>query len=376
MRVHVAPWVVPVSGSPIRDGAVAVDERGVVQAVGRAVDLARGDERSHRGVLFPGVVNAHAHVELSHLGAIPGGDGLAPWIRRLIATRSGTTDPARESTGAQAAAKYLASRGTVAIADIGNDGRAREALCAAGLALVELHEFLAPRSLSSSVREGAVGTAHATYTVGAGALRALAADSDGRIRSIHVEEDPAEAQFLVEGTGPLAALLAERGVQPEGAPSGKRPVEHLDALGVLGPGTLLVHLNFAPPPSLALARARGAIAVLCPRSNLHITGGLPPFQAIRALGLDVALGSDSLASSPTLDVLGDAQALARAGADPEWLLRALTLGGAQALSLPHLGALERGRRPGLLAVGDASDVDDPVAWLAHEAADAPVERIA
>jgi len=232
------------------------------------------------------------------------------------------------------------------------------------------------RALPGTARPGAVGTAHATYTVGADALRAIADASDGRIRSIHVEEDRAEAMFLVEGAGPLAELLAERNVQPGGAPSGLRPVEHLDALGVLGPGTLLVHLTFAAPSTLALARARGAVAVLCPRSNRHISGKLPPFEAIRAAGLHVALGTDSLASSPSLDVLAEVQTLARAGADPAWLIGAATDGGAQALAMPHLGALVRGRRPGLVAVGEARDVADPVTWLAHEGADAPVERVA
>jgi cytosine/adenosine deaminase-related metal-dependent hydrolase len=382
MRIHVAPWVVPIASPPLRDGAVAVDERGVVHAIGRASELARpstslrptGGVREHRGVILPGLVNAHAHVELSHMARVPGGDGLVPWIRRLLATRA--NDAERESRVAEAAATYLLSRGTVAVADVSNEGHAAGPLRAAGIELVDLHEFVAPRSVGRPVRPGSIPTAHATYTVGAGAMRELADQSDGRIRSIHVEEDPAEAMYLVEGSGPMAELLDARDVRPEGTPSGKRPIEHLDALGVLGPGTLLVHLTFAPPASLALARVRGAIGVLCPRSNLHITGKLPPFAAIHASGLPVALGSDSLASSPSLDVLAEAQTLARAGADPAWLLAALTDGGARALALPHLGAIAPGRKPGLIAIGDARNLEDPVAWLAHDAADAPVERIA
>lgn len=374
MRIHVAPWIVPIASPPLRDGAVAVDERGVVHAVGPARELAaNGGVYEHRGVILPGLINAHAHVELSYMDRVPGGDGLVPWIRRLLATRGANVE--REAGAAEAAAAYLVSRGTVAVADVSNEGRVAGALRAAGIELVDLHEYVAPRSLGRPTRPGAIPTAHATYTVGASSLRELADRSDGRIRSIHVEEDPAEAMYLLEGSGPMAELLDERDVRPEGTPSGKRPVEHLDALGVLGPGTLLVHLTFAPPPSLALARVRGAIGVLCPRSNLHITGKLPPFAAIRTAGLAVALGSDSLASSPSLDVLAEAQVLARAGADPAWLLAALTDGGARALALPHLGAIAPGRKPGLVAIGEAGNLEDPVAWLAHEAADAPVERI-
>ena len=76
-------------------------------------------------------------------------------------------------------------------------------------------------------------------------------------------------------------------------------------------------------------------------------------------------------------MLGDVQALARAGVEPEWLVRAATLGGAAALGASHLGALSVGKRPGVLAVGDDQQgVRDPVAWIAHEGADAPVRRLA
>jgi cytosine/adenosine deaminase-related metal-dependent hydrolase len=95
---------------------------------------------------------------------------------------------------------------------------------------------------------------------------------------------------------------------------------------------------------------------------------------MRVLGLRVALGSDSLASSPSLDVFGDVQCLARAGAEPAWLLEVATAGGAAALGKPHLGALEPGRRPGLIVVGDRA-VADPLVFLAHEGADAPVRRV-
>src|SRR6202012_1257406 len=131
------------------------------------------------------------------------------------------------------------------------------------------------------------------------------------LQSIHVEEDAAEAAWLVDGTGPFADFLRERGAPPS-APIGQRPIAWLDSLGALGAGTLLVHLTVADAPSLELAARRGCIAVLCPRSNVHIGGRLPDVAAIRAAGLRVALGTDSLASCAPLDVLGDVQRLARA----------------------------------------------------------------
>jgi cytosine/adenosine deaminase-related metal-dependent hydrolase len=240
-----------------------------------------------------------------------------------------------------------------------------------------LVERIAPRTAPALPRlPGLAETAHATYTCGAPALRRIAALAGGRLPSIHVEEDPAEARWLVDGAGPLRQLLSERDALPSELP-GLRPVAWLDALGVLGRGTLLVHLTVADEASLELAARRDAIAVLCPRSNLHIGGRLPPVEGVRAVGLRAALGTDSLASSPSLDVLGEVQALARAGVDPAWLLRAATAGGAEAMGAQHLGALAVGKRPGVVALGsDARGVIDPVRFVAHEGADAPARRIA
>jgi cytosine/adenosine deaminase-related metal-dependent hydrolase len=345
---HLAPWVL--AQPPIADGAVAVDERGVIRGVGSRAGV-RGDVVEHRGVLMPGLINAHAHVELSGLGTIRGGDGLAPWIGRLLAARR---EPAAGAI--ELAANEMFQRGTVAVADVASGGAAAPILRAAGLEVLDLDERMGwdarPR------REGAVVTPHSTYTCG---------NWSHPIASIHVEEDPAEAGCTVEGAGPLADLLRARGRPVQ--PAGKRPIQLLGDLIV--ENTLLVHLTFADDASLRRAAERRAIAVLCPRSNLHITGKLPPFARIRAAGLRVALGTDSLASSPSLDVLGDVQCLARAGADPEWLLQAATFGGA--LRMPHFGPLAAGRR-GLIAVGDGL-IRDPIAFVAHEGADAPVVRL-
>ncbi|HXU74289.1 MAG TPA: amidohydrolase family protein [Polyangia bacterium] len=370
MIVHAAPWVVPISAPPIRDGAVALDGDRVAAVGPRAALSELGEIVEHHGVIMPGTVNAHTHLELSHV-RVPGGDGLVPWVRRLLASRTPTNVAI-----ARAAAKSMAARGTVGVVDISNDGGTAPIWAEAGIEARVLTERIAPRGEPAPSPSHGRETPHATYSCGPAALRTLAARNGGRLASIHVEEDPAEAAWLVDGGGPFADFLAERDAMPTMAVPGVRPIAWLDSLGVLGPGTLLVHLTVADAESLDRAARYGCIAVLCPRSNLHIGRRLPPTGGIRAAGLRVALGTDSLASCPTLDVLGDVQALARAGVEPEWLVRAATAGGATALNAPHLGALSVGKQPGLIALGDDQQgVRDPFAWIAHEGADAPVERI-
>jgi aminodeoxyfutalosine deaminase len=376
MIVHAAPWVVPIAASPVRDGAVALDGDRIAAVGALSALRALGEVVEHRGVLMPGLVNAHLHLELSHV-RVPGGDGLVPWVRRLMVSRTPTNLEV-----ARAAAKQMAARGTVGAIDISNDGGTAPLFADANIEARVLHERIAPRGEpppppSSMMMSRTRETAHAAYSCGAAALRTLAARNGGRLASIHVEEDPAEAAWLVDGRGPFADFLAERDALPSVGVPGLRPVVWLDSLGVLGEGTLLVHLTVADSESLDRAAARGCIAVLCPRSNQHISGRLPPVGGVRAAGLRAALGTDSLASCPTLDVLGDVQLLARAGVDAAWLVRAATVGGAEAMGASHLGALGVGKRPGLIAIGDDQQgVRDPLAWIAHEGADAPVRRLA
>jgi cytosine/adenosine deaminase-related metal-dependent hydrolase len=394
--VHAAPWVLPIAGPPLRDAAVAVDEDGRVAAVGPRSTVAPlgpqtgGHVVEHGGVLMPGVINAHLHLELSHL-RVPGGDGLVPWIRGLLRARAGeASSSATARTAARAAARRMAERGTVAAIDHANEDGTAALLADAGVRPRVLLERIARGELPPRPQgDGPPETAHATYSCGAAALRQIAALADGRIPSIHVEEDPAEAAWLVDGAGPFGAFLRERAEERRrlgGATAsdattsvvpGRRPVAWLDDLGVLGEGTLLVHLTVADAESLERAAERGCIAVLCPRSNLHIGGRLPPVEGIRAAGLRAALGTDSLASCPTLDVFSDVQTLARAGVAPAWLLRAATAGATAAFGALDLGSLAVGKRPGVIEVGDdARGLADPEAFVAWEAADAPVRRIA
>jgi len=143
-------------------------------------------------------------------------------------------------------------------------------------------------------------------------------------------------------------------------PEGSCGVDALSRLDLLSEKVALVHLT-ATPDLDPIARA-GASAILCPRSNLHITGRLPDVPGMLARGIPLAIGTDSLASAPDLDLLAEAAVLARAFPHlPEDLwLTALTTGGA-ALTGQDLGRIAVGSRPGLLHVDVLGD--DPLAAL-------------
>ncbi len=351
-RCRVARALLP---EGFRDDVTVVTRGGVIAEVrpGRAGD---GDPLS--GTLLPGLVNAHAHLELEG-PLVPGGDGLAAWVRAL----RGRGGAAGDGSGPARQARAL---GTALVCDVSNGGHTAPALRAAGLAGLVQHEVLGfgrdtlPARLEAAARwprvEGAVTTRpspHATYSTHPDLIR-VAARPGAVPASIHVGEDPAERAFLLRGDGPFAELLDGFGVDWRHfeAP-GCSPVAWLERLGVLGPDLLLVHGVDLDDDDRARIVARGATVVLCPRSNLHVGGRLPDAPALLAAGVGLALGTDSLASVPDLDLVAEVQVLA--AAFPEvpaavfW--RAATAGGADALGRPGYGRVAVGASPGLWILG-------------------------
>jgi cytosine/adenosine deaminase-related metal-dependent hydrolase len=197
---------------------------------------------------------------------------------------------------------------------------------------------------------------HAAYSVGPDLLRRIfaAAARQGHPTSVHVAEDADEIALLRDGGGGWPPVLDAMGV-PRGSRSpGLSPVAYLDELGAFAGPTppLLVHMVHASDEDRALAARRGATAVLCPRSNLHVGGRLPDVPVLLAAEVAIALGTDSLASSPSLSLWGELATLAASfpTVDPLVWLRAATAGGARALALADLGALAPAKRPGIIDV--------------------------
>lgn len=384
IRIVSARSVVPVDRPPIAEGALALDEDGTVRLLGpRAAvraELPGALEERAQGVLVPGLVNAHCHLELSALAdAVPGGGGFIAWAQRFLKI-VGQTARERRREAARAAAAAAVRLGTAAIGDVGNTLDAAPALGEARLGGVLFHELLGSReaktgdALADAAREraelaawpadlGYVRAPHAPYSVGPELMRRIfaAARAEKRATSIHVAEDEEELKLLRDGTGAWPAMLAAMGIDATTRAPGKSPVDYLASAGAFdgGPPPLLVHMVHAGADDRRIAREAGATVVLCPRSNLHIGGLLPDAPALLADGVALALGTDSLASTPDLSLWGEMATLA--GHFPSvpaarWL-EAATRGGAQAIGLQAHGTLAPGKRPGVLDVL----VDDPAA---------------
>jgi cytosine/adenosine deaminase-related metal-dependent hydrolase len=376
LQLHRASFVLTPLG-PLRDGVVEV-RGGVVQAVRPA---RAGDPKGHRGWIIPGLVNAHLHLELSGIGRVPSGGGFLGWGKRMMAAPR-PSDPSIWS----AAAAGMVEAGTAGVFDVSNRGDMGPILAAAGLRGVAQRETLGwsnrpglderVEAAREPATDGAVRSRpgpHALYSTPPRLLVAAAAARGGVPASIHLGEDDGEAQLVRDGRGPYRGWLQHLGVPDEELSCfgrGRGLVDTLDDLGLLGPDLLVVHGVHLERGELQTLARRGVTVCLCPRSNRHIGGKLPPVSAMLAAGVPLAIGTDSTASAPDLDVLGEVAALVEACPDVEplvWLVAA-TAGGSRALRRPDLGRLERGRRPGILLIDDVEDLVElvrrpPVRWL-------------
>jgi aminodeoxyfutalosine deaminase len=361
---------------------VGVGATDAQSAANPAVDL--GDV-----ALMPGLVNAHTHLELSHLrDLIPPADRFVSWVRGVMASRRSRPDPSAAEIldGIRAGIDQSLRCGTVLVGDISNTLVPYAPLAQSDLAAVlfyELIRFNAPDptglvadaclrldelETTDHVRPTLAG--HAPYSVAPSVFTAIRAAMDRwpeRVCSVHLAESREESEFIAEGTGEWRTFLEQVGSwDPAWTPPRLSPVAALDELQFLTDRTLAVHGVQMTADDLACLLARGTTLVTCPRSNAHTGAGSPPISAFYASGVRVAVGTDSLASTPDLNVFAELREMrALAPHVPAaMLLESATRQGARALGFEaDFGTLEGGRRARMIAVTLPADVADVEEYL-------------
>jgi cytosine/adenosine deaminase-related metal-dependent hydrolase len=360
-----AGWVHPVTAPPIPDGAVLVDDLGLIAAVGpdRAVPRPTGAERLEfpEGALVPGLVNCHTHLELTHLAGQGDATQFPAWIRGLRALKDATT-PAAFRRAAEQGVRDCWAAGVTCVADTGSTGAVMEALHALGGRGVVYQEVFGPdraqcetsmaeltaaverlrRFASGQLRLGV--SPHAPYTVSEPLYRAVAdfARRENLPIAVHLAESREETQLIRDGSGPFAEALRARGIAVEAR--GVSPTQYLGQLDVL-PSCLCIHCIQVDRDDVTLLSTQSASIAHCPRSNAAHGHGVAPLAAFRAAGLRVGLGTDSVVSTGDVDLWSDALAAGLAGEDA---LRMLTLEGARALGMDsEIGSIDVGKQADL-----------------------------
>lgn len=356
--------------APIVRGALLTDAAGRIAALGPEDRVPHPGDAVARhypdAVLLPGFVNAHTHLELTGLaGELEEPDFFA-WLLHVRHAKEAVTG-ATFREWARAGVRDAWRHGTTTVADTGTSGAVAAALTELGGAGVVYHEAIAPeperaetalaelRTAVERLRAAAgprvtIGVSpHAPYTVSPPLYRAVAAYARAARLPLagHVAESPAETALVRDGAGPFAAGWRRREI-PLG-PRVASPIRLLADLGVLGPDFLAIHAVQTDDADRATLAATGCAIVVCPRSNRRHGHGLPPVAGYLAAGLRVGVGTDSVASVGSLDVLADAREVrVLAGLSAEQTLRLLTLEGARCLG--------REGETGALAVGAWADL--------------------
>ena len=364
MTVLSADWVLPVTGAPIENGAIAFED-GRITAVGTATELGAG-ERFEEAVILPGFVNAHSHLEYAAYAGFGDGLSFAPWIGLHVA-RKRRLDASDMEALARAGAAECLRAGITTVGDCSFSGAAVTACAELGLrAIVYLEVFgedagaltrfaeLRDRvadSFSDRVRLGI--SPHAPYTVMLDLYVACA--ELGLPVATHLSESEAELEYLLTGRGPWEAL-AEYLVPP----LGRSAIGALAEAGVLGPSMIAAHCVHVTGEEIGLLASTGVAVAHCPRSNAMLGCGVAPLAALREAGVRMCIATDSPASTPSFDMFDELRAAVMAARSRERRPDALTtadalelatLGGAHALGLAdEIGSLEPGKQADLTVV--------------------------
>ncbi|MFA0731531.1 MAG: hypothetical protein LKKZDAJK_002146 [Candidatus Fervidibacter sp.] len=400
-----AGWVVPISAPPIRDGALLVRD-GRIAAIGKAKDIVPDRDclrlEFPDGILLPGFVNPHTHLENTHFAdKLPRRQPFAQWLKTMRdLVRQQTWDEALAA--ARSGAAMLLRFGVTCAGDSSFHGAALTALREIGLRGFVFKELICPREEEQNERWRAflawlndaptdelirLGImAHAPYTVTPTALQwAWQLASQRRLPlSIHAAESPEERALIERREGVWARLPIAMALQE--VPTGLSPVRYLDWLGVLNEGVFLIHCVQVDDADIALlARAKVWVAH-CPRSNANLQVGVMPLAKMLAAGVQVCLATDGLASAESLSPLDEIRFALHLSEThpslypplpPERWLQMVTLDAASALGMEQLiGSLQIGKVADLTVFAVGAEEREPLEALLHKGKEAMMTMVA
>jgi cytosine/adenosine deaminase-related metal-dependent hydrolase len=353
---------------------------GTIDAIVPLADAGDGIQQLD-GILSPGLINCHCHLELSHMkGLIPEHTGLVDFIWKIVTQRH---FPQEEILAAIAAAEEeMLNNGIVAIGDIANNDSTVVQKQKGNLHYYNFIELSGwhPNIANDRFQKGlsykqtfqqAVPhqpihfTPHAPYSVSPELWQLMEPDFSGNTVSIHNQETAFEDDYLANGTGDFTRMYQMMHIEnPFFTPTGKSSlVSYLDRMNT-AKNALLVHNTFTNESDIQFAQSKfindHLFFCLCINANQYIENSIPPVDSLRNNNCNIVLGTDSLASNHSLNIVDEMKTLEHFFPQisiPEMLGWA-TLNGAKALQLDTiLGSFEKGKKPGVVLL-ENWDSDD------------------
>jgi len=374
MRFLSASCIHPIAQPAVRDHVLVMEDDGTIADLVPKESVSEASIEYFEGDLVPGFVNAHCHLELSHLrNKLPEKTGLPDFLNKVVSQRETAEQEVQEAM--QIADKEMFDAGIVAVGDISNNSDSFKIKAKSGIFyhnLIELlgfnpknaeNAFLSGIKLLEQLKElGLKGSLvpHAPYSVSPKLMEDISGKCaiDGLPTSIHMLESNDENEFFIQGTGLYRRLYHDLNMDIEffeapGLTSLEAVLPHLNTEA----RTLLVHNTIATASDLeyAVQKHPNLYWCFCPNANLYIEDRLPDItQLISAMPEGRAvLGTDSLASNHQLSVLDEILCILKAFPEItfEELLPWATINGATYLGISdQFGSFEKGKRPGIVQV--------------------------
>lgn len=381
--LFLADVVLPISSPPLARGAVRV-EGSEISAVGPASELRAqpGEEVIDLGTstLLPGLINAHCHLDFTRFkGIISARQSFTEWIKTINALRRSFTT--RDYIDAIAEGFALLAQGGVTT--VANIEAFPELLPHLPVPPLRTWWFLELIDVRSRINEdetllgalsffeqhpewlGGFGLSpHAPYTASVDLYRLArtCGEKYGMLSTTHIAESVEEHEMFTHASGPLHDFLASLGRDNSDCGHGSA-LSHLVEHGVIGPTCIIAHLNYLQDYDYELVAQSGASVVHCPKCHTYFGHAPFPLKALRKYGINVCLGTDSLASNNLLDMrseMREAQTLH--GLDDRDVLEMVLLNGARALGLPgKLGQISPGSIADLVSFPHAAKESEAVA---------------
>lgn len=371
MKRFSAQFIFTNRGAPLKRGVITTEDDGTVTDV----EETWGDLQEkhsiefHNGIIIPGFVNCHCHLELSHMkNTISRGTGLTGFIDLVRNTRRAESESIINAAGD--ADREMYSAGVNLCADICNTSLTFNLKKESRINYLNLLEIFgidpsgAGHRLAEIIKISQIANEmnlpfslvpHSVYSLSLPLFRLLSEHTkDNKVTSIHFMETPGEAELVEKHKGPLMESYLQSGLISTGIETVK---SHSDAvLNVItrNGNLILVHNTFADSTTIRKVRRRKNLFwCLCPNSNIYIENSLPPADLLIEEGCDIVTGTDSLASNNRLDILGELKTLQFhfPFLSLTELVTWATINGAKALGEEErFGSIEPGKKPGLLLV--------------------------
>ncbi len=391
MKKITAEYVFPITSAPIKDGVIVIDDNGKIVEIGNRSDYKESELEYHQGIIVPGFINTHCHLELSHMkGKVDTGTGLIPFIKGVVTSREVKQYDIDEAI--RLGDEEMVKEGIVAVGDISNKLDTANQKGKSPIryySFVEMFDFLQDEwaenefnkyhevYLGQASENGnrKSGVPHAPYTVSPTLFKKInhLNNSDDITVSIHNQETVEENLLFLTKTGGFIDFYKDFKISLEKfEATGKPSIQY--ALQYMNPKarTLFVHNTMTDEKDIKFAQnwSDKTYWATCPNANLYIENRLPNYQVFIDNDVKMTIGTDSLTSNWRLSILSEMKTISKyqSYVSFETLLKWATINGAEALGMDdELGSLEIGKQPGInLLTG--LDIHDGIFRLNDETA--------